>query len=198
MSSLDVIQFWFGDLDARGVADDAHRKRWFMRDATFDEEIRTRFGSLHAEIANGGHREWLTDDWGRVATVVVLDQFSRNLFRGSPISFAQDAQALAVARESVDLGVDRRVGHDARAFFYMPFMHSEDPADQARALELFTGWREEEVAPLQERVDGGIRFARMHKDIVDRFGRFPHRNATLGRTSTDEEVAFLAQPGSGF
>lgn len=188
MSYGEVLDFWFGPLDADGQADEAHRRRWFMRDEAFDEELRRRFGALHEEISKGGHAEWLREDLGCVAAVVVLDQLSRNLFRGSPRAFAQDAHALQIATEALDRSVHRRVGRDPRSFLFMPFMHAEDLGAQQRCVALFTEHGDENA----------LRYAVAHRDIIARFGRFPHRNAILGRSSSPEEIEFLKQPGSSF
>lgn len=172
----DVLTFWFADPD-----------RAWRKDPAFDEEIRRRFGDLHAAVVRGEHEAWRTTPRGALAYVIVLDQFSRNLYRGDPRAFAADAQARAAAAEAVAAGHDQALTTAERGFLYMPFMHSEALADQDRAVALFR--------PL-----GGasLEFAERHRDIVARFGRFPHRNAVLGRASTPEEAAFLTQPGSSF
>jgi uncharacterized protein (DUF924 family) len=178
---LEVLDFWFGR--PRGEP----RKRWFEKDAAFDAEIRQRFLPLHEALAAGLHADWLEDAQGCLARIVVLDQFPRNMFRGTPRAFATDALALAAARHAVAQGHDRGLLPVERQFVYLPFEHSESLADQERACEL--------MRPLGEELyDWALR----HKRVVERFGRFPHRNAILGRESTPEEVEFLKQPGSGF
>ncbi|HLU66013.1 MAG TPA: DUF924 family protein [Kofleriaceae bacterium] len=189
-----VLDFWLGELDRDGRADRAHAERWWRADPAFDEEVRERFLADHEAVMAGRREGWLEDPRGRVAYVIVLDQLSRNMFRGTPGMFAGDARALAAAREAVDAGLDRDLPHDMRYFLYMPFMHSESLADQDRCVELFralTG--EAEPSP-----GSALDFAIRHRDIVARFGRFPHRNAILGRASTREEQEFLEQPGSSF
>jgi uncharacterized protein (DUF924 family) len=199
----DVIDFWFGPLDPQGRMAPAQRMKWFKKDDAFDAEIRARFGAVHDAATKGELHDAATkgelDPWtatarGRLALIVVLDQFSRNLFRGSPRSFAGDARALQIAREAVRLRQDREVFEDGRPSFYMPFMHAEDLAMQDAAVALFEAWDAERGEENGE----GVKFARMHRDIIRRFGRFPHRNAILGRASTDEELAFLQTPGSSF
>lgn len=185
-TSEALLALWFGPLDEAGHADEAHRLRWFRKDASFDRELRERFAALHGEVASGAHERWLATPRGRLAYVIALDQLSRNLFRDSPRAFENDARALAVALEGVDLGVDRKLAHDERSFLYMPLMHSEDLAMQERCVALFAGHPE------------NLSFAEQHRDIICRFGRFPHRNAVLGRTSTPQEQEFLREPGSSF
>lgn len=194
----EVLSFWFGEQDARGLSDEAHAARWWRKDPDFDRLIEERFGPLHAAVARGERDGWLASDRGRLALVVVLDQFSRNMFRGTPAMFASDSQALEVARGSVDLGADRRLTFDERGFLYMPFMHAEDLEAQDRAVRLFTVLRDEHEGESRERAAGSLDFAVRHRNIIRRFGRFPHRNALLGRASTPEELAFLAEPGSSF
>lgn len=172
----DVLDFWF---EPRNEA------RWWKRSAAFDGQIAARFGELHAAATRCELWTWRTSTEGRLAEIIVLDQFSRNLHRGSALAFAADPLALALAQTAVALGVDRAVDARRRAFFHMPYMHSESRAIHEQALRLFTA-------------DGDPEYERRHKAIIDRFGRFPHRNAVLGRVSTPEEVAFLETPGSSF
>ena len=194
-----VHEFWFGALDARGRADREHTARWFKRDAEFDRLIGERFGALHAAAARGEQDAWCATARGRLSLVIVLDQFSRNLYRGDKKSFACDPRALAVARACVALGQDLTLVLDERGFLYMPFMHSEALADQDRCVELFTRLRDEQTDDESKKyVGNSLDFAERHRAIVQRFGRFPHRNAMLGRSSTAEEVEFLKQPGSSF
>jgi uncharacterized protein (DUF924 family) len=194
----EVLSFWFGELDRHGQADTAHSDRWFRKDADFDRQIRDRFGELHAAVARGERDHWLATPRGRLAVILVLDQFSRNLFRDSPQSFAQDAKAQAVTLDALARGDDRGAAAAERAFIYMPLMHAEDRALQDRCLAAFGGWRDELAGADRDRVQGLLGYAQQHRDIVDRFGRFPHRNRLLGRESTAEEAAFLQQPGSSF
>jgi uncharacterized protein (DUF924 family) len=199
MSAIDdVLSFWFGELDRHGCADAVHAARWWKKDPAFDAEIGRRFGALHAAIAAGECEDWLVTDRGRLAYVIVLDQFSRNMFRGTARMFACDEQACAVALSAIDAQVDRRLALDERGFLYMPLMHSESLALQERCVALFAGLVEATDAETGGRVLEQLEYARRHRDIVARFGRFPHRNAALGRMSTSEEVAFLAEPGSSF
>jgi uncharacterized protein (DUF924 family) len=182
----EILDFWFGPPphSARG--------EWCRKDASFDEAIRARFGVALESALGGAFREWQADAHGALARVLLLDQFTRNAFRDTPRAFAGDSEALAAATGLVDAGFDRAFDRFERAFAYLPFEHAEDLAVQERSLALFgklsrdTGDR----APLE--------WAEKHAVIVRRFGRFPHRNAILGRASTSEEIAFLQQPGSSF
>ncbi|HET7400306.1 MAG TPA: DUF924 family protein [Usitatibacter sp.] len=181
-----VLDFWFGR--PRGPS----RPEWFRKDPAFDEEIRTRFGALHAAAARRELEAWRLSPEPMVALVVVLDQFSRNLHRGDARAFAQDAHALECAREAVGRGDDLALLPVERQFLYLPFEHSEDLADQEACVERMISLEAfEETRGLAE-------WAVRHRDVIRRFGRFPHRNAALGRESTPEEVDFLAQPGSRF
>jgi uncharacterized protein (DUF924 family) len=193
-----VLEFWFGPLSADGRADAAHAQRWWKKDAAFDALIRERFLALYDAVANGEREAWLRSARGALAYVIVLDQFSRNMFRDSPRMFEQDARALRAARAAIDSGFDRQLAFDERGFLYMPLMHSEERATQARCVALFEALRDEEQGEKRERAAGSVDFAKRHRDIVERFGRFPHRNVVLGRTSTPEEMEFLTQPGSSF
>jgi uncharacterized protein (DUF924 family) len=175
MRPAEVLDFWF----------QRDRKAWFAKDERFDAEIRARFLPLYERAAAGGLPDWLEEPRRCLALVIVLDQFPRNLFRGSARAFAADPLAREAARTIVDRGWDREYSPDERTFAYLPFEHSESIEDQERSLILFKGGE-------------NFEWARKHYDIVRRFGRFPHRNAALGRASTLEEEEFLKQQGSGF
>lgn len=191
MTVESVLDFWFGPVGSDGEPDQEHRERWWRKSDEFDREIRERFGDSIERGARGELDEWSATTRGRLALIILLDQFSRNVFRDTPRSFAQDERALALALTGIEEGVDRELPARFRAFFYMPLMHSEDRRVQRRSVEVFAALR-----------DGGgpdhVGFAEAHRDIVERFGRFPHRNAILGRPSTPEEAEFLTQPGSSF
>jgi uncharacterized protein (DUF924 family) len=174
----DVLDFWFRKTGAR---------HWFSRDAGIDDEIRTRFLALHERIVAGEVQEFATPRTA-LAAVVVLDQFSRNMFRGSPRAFAADPLARRLAREAIARGQDAGLTGEERVFLYMPFEHSEDREDQALSCEL--------IGSLGN--DYWTEYAQAHKVIIDRFGRFPHRNAVLGRTSSAEEIEFLKDPKASF
>ena len=194
----DVLNFWLGTLDENGQADAAHTKSWFTKDPAFDQAIRDRFGAVHSAIVAGKLEGWLELPRGCLAYVIVLDQFSRNMFRDSARMFAQDGQALKAAEAAVERGWDKPMAFDERGFVYMPFMHSEDLAAQDRGVALFSAFRDELQGKPRERIEMSLGYANGHRDIIKRFGRFPHRNALLGRPSTPEETEFLTQPGSSF
>jgi len=173
-----VLQFWFEEIAAA---------QWWKVDAAFDRLIVERFGELHNRASKSELFEWRTDPGGRLAEIIVLDQFSRNIYRGDARAFAADPLALALAQEAVAVKADLTLPPERRVFLYMPYMHSESKAIHVVAERLF-----------RETPKNNYDFELRHKAIVDRFGRYPHRNEMLGRQSTKEEIAFLAQPGSRF
>jgi uncharacterized protein (DUF924 family) len=176
------------DLTPAGVTAgwrEAGPSRWFRKDDAFDHEFRERFLAAHEAAARGELDGWAASAEGALALCILLDQFPRNAFRGTPRMFATDAKARAVARAAVHSGQDRQVDEEMRQFFYLPFMHSEDVADQDVCVELTSRIGTD-----------SLRYAQMHRDIIRRFGRFPHRNEVLGRASTPAEREFLA--GGGF
>ena len=176
---IDILHIWFTELTPQ---------QHFTKYATLDESIRTRFGPTLGAAARCELFPWRATPEGRLAEILVLDQFSRNVYRDTPRAFAQDALALALAQELVTSGQDRSLPTAQRVFAYMPYMHSESALIHERALELFA----------QPGMENNLDFERRHKAIIDRFGRYPHRNAILGRTSTPEELALLSEPGSSF
>lgn len=187
-AAQQVLNFWFGAL---GSAEDGEvRAVWFKKDATFDAEISARFGAVLDESLASGMPTWHATPHGRLASIVLLDQFTRNSFRGEPKSFAGDALALPLALELLN---ETALTPLERWFALMPLEHAEDLGLQDRMLSEF-----EALAAIDDRITGALDYARRHRDVIQRFGRFPHRNAILGRTSSNEELAFLAQPGSGF
>lgn len=193
-----MLSFWFGDVDEAGFSSKETSARWFRKDTAFDEEIVKLFGALHRSLAEGGGEGWLSDARSTLAYVIVLDQFSRNMFRDQPGMFATDAQALTAAKALVASGKDRELTPQERTFIYMPYMHSESLADQDECMRLFRAMADEASGAGKETLELNYDFAVRHRDIVARFGRFPHRNAVLGRESTPEEKAFLEKPGSAF
>lgn len=174
-----VLTFWFETLSP---AD------WWRKSKRLDDQIRQQFAATHAAACRGELHHWRSEPAGRLAEVVVLDQFSRNLYRNSPRAYAQDSQALVLAQEAIRVGADKPLDAKQRGFLYMPFMHSESRTIHEWALALFS-------QPGQAK---HLSHERKHKAIIDRFGRYPHRNEVLGRTSTPEEKAFLEQRGSSF
>lgn len=179
MTYQDILNFWFNEID---------QELWFKKDDAFDQELLQRFGTVHTQAKNGELSQWRDCLEGCLAEIIVLDQFSRNLFRAKPDAFAYDGMALVLAQEAIrhfnvaDLPVDQQ------AFLYMPFMHSESLVIHEEALTLFAG----------EGLENNYAFELKHKVIIERFGRYPHRNQVLGRESTPEELVFLAGPDSAF
>ena len=175
----DILRFWFEEIQPA---------QWWKADPAFDELVRTRFAALHEQARRCELFAWRATAEGRLAEVIALDQFARNIYRGTADAFAADPLALALAQEAVTAGADLALDVERRAFLYMPYMHSESAPIHAAGEPL-----------MKERAPQGTHdFELKHKAIVDRFGRYPHRNAILGRASTAEEVEFLKQPGSSF
>ena len=170
--AAQILSYWFAELQPEA---------WFRKDERVDVAIRERFGALHEQLAQIRPEQLMTP-LEHVAAVIVLDQFPRNIFRGSPRAFATDQLALSISQHAIATGLDEQLTPQQRLFLYMPFQHSEDGAVQARSIELFTR------LGLADNLD----YAQRHKKIIDRFGRFPHRNAVLGRESTTEELQFVA------
>ncbi len=175
----EVIKFWFEELSP---------KQWFMGGAELDALIEQRFSNLHRQASLCELVDWRQSPQGRLAEIIVLDQFSRNLYRDSPLAFASDPLALALAQEAISQGLDKHLNQQQRTFLYMPFMHSESLLIHQRAVELFK----------ENGIEGNLEFEYKHKVIIEQFGRYPHRNDMLGRESTLEEKAFLLQPDSSF
>jgi uncharacterized protein (DUF924 family) len=200
LGAADVTSFWFGDL-TDATAGGPAVGRWFTKDPDFDATVLQRFEPLYNAIVAGQHRDWLDTSDTAPAWVIVLDQFSRNMFRGSGKMFAADALAREGVRHAINEGVDTQMPLLRRYFLYMPLMHSEDLADHDLALDRFTSLQDDAESQVPANADffkGPLKYEHMHRDIVARFGRYPHRNITLGRESTAEELAFLEQPGSSF
>ena len=194
----EVLRFWLGACPIDPAAMQRVQAQWFRKDDAFDAALRARFGpTLEAALAGQLHG-WAASADGWLALLLVLDQFTRNAFRGQPRSFAGDAQALALALQGIERGHDQALPPMARIFCYLPLEHAEDAAMQARSVALFTALRDAADAEPKAFFDGTLEYARKHQDVIARFGRFPHRNAILGRASTDAERAYLAQPGAGF
>ncbi len=174
-----ILQFWFQEVSP---------SQWWKADPEFDRIIAERFSDIHAQANRCELFEWRRAPKGRLAEIIVLDQFSRNIYRDSRLAFASDPIALALAQEAVSVGADTALAPEEKNFLYMPYMHSESRLVHETALRLF------QANGLQGNVDFELR----HKSIIDRFGRYPHRNEVLGRKSSEEEMAFLALPGSSF
>lgn len=194
----DVLAFWLGAYPLEPAAMARVQAQWFQKNNAFDAELRERFvPTIEAALAAQlGH--WAQSDDGWLALLLVLDQFPRNAFRGQPRSFAGDPLALAHAVEGIAAGLDQKVPPMARIFCYLPLEHAEDRSLQSRAVALFTALAAAPDAEPKAFFVNTLDYARRHQDVIERFGRFAHRNAILGRPSTPEEEAYLKQPGSGF
>lgn len=174
-----IIDFWFTELEP---------KQWWQKDDRLDAQIKTRFGKLHHQASVNELFDWRESATGSLAEIIVLDQFSRNIYREKPAAFACDTLALALAQTAIAKGFDKKLTDEQRVFLYMPFMHSESKLIHKEAVQLF------KALGIQNNLD----FEYQHKAIIDRFNRYPHRNKILGRESTKEELEFLKQPNSGF
>ena len=175
----DIIEFWFAEIDSAS---------WWKKDLDFDAMIQHRFSKVHQDACLGALASWRESPQGRLAEIIVLDQFSRNMYRDMAEAFLWDGYALLLSQQAVAVGADQELPASQRSFLYMPMMHSELPDVHEEAVRLFQ----------QEGMQGNLDFELKHKAIIDRFGRYPHRNEILGRVSTPEEQAFLKEPGSSF
>ena len=180
MTHNDIITFWF---------DEIAPKQWWEKSDAFDVQIKERFSATHKAAAAGELWRWRASAQGRLAEIIVLDQFSRNMYRDTQQAFAYDGLALALAQHAVQLGIDRGLSTSEKAFLYLPYMHSESLEIHEEAVRLYS---------LDEGLAFNLDFEHKHKVIIEKFGRYPHRNAILGRVSTPEEVSFLQEPGSSF
>ena len=186
-----ILDFWFVPRPGE-VAENGSRKVWFTRNDAFDADIRARFGDTLAAAVAGAYGEWCTSPHGSLARVILLDQFTRNAYRGTPRAFDGDARALATAEDAIEHRFDAALGAHERWFLYMPFQHSESLAVQERSVDLF------DALARETGLTDPLPYPQRHRDIIRRFGRFPHRNEILGRASTAEEIAFLRERGSRF
>lgn len=194
-----VLDFWFGTCSAEGALDPAKKKMWFGDGRTYDAAIRERFGALHERARRGElEREWAATPRGRIALIVMLDQFSRHIHRGTAAAFAQDPAAQRLVVSGLGLNADHALIPAQRAFFYVPLEHAEDLEMQRLGVRCFDGLVHTVAQAWRKDYEEFLDYAQRHRDIIKRFGHFPHRNATLGRTNTAEEIEFLKQPGSSF
>jgi uncharacterized protein (DUF924 family) len=194
----EVLSFWFGQDDATPEDAAATMRRWFVRDEAFDGEIRERFGTLvDAAIAGELAPEWSATPQARLAQILLIDQFTRNIHRGSARAFAGDARAQRLALEGIERGDDQKLRPLQRVFAYLPLEHAEDAALQAQSVALFEALADAAPTGGRDIFDNYADYARRHRDVIVRYGRFPHRNAALGRASTPDEQAWL-DAGGGF
>ena len=179
MQASDIITFWFDTIDP---------KFWWIKDVEFDQLLKSQFGDTHQKATQGELYSWRETDVGRLAEVIVLDQFARNMFRDQAAAFANDAVALILAQEAISVQAHLSLSSREKSFLYMPFMHSESLLIHQQAMKLFS----------EPGLEGNIDFEKRHRAIIEQFGRYPHRNKILGRESTDDELDFLNKPGSSF
>ncbi len=179
MHYQEIIDFWFVETT---------ESQWWKKDDAFDQLIKNRFTEVHRQAALGELFNWRREPLGRLAEIIILDQFSRNMFRNTPESFTYDSIALVLAQEAISIGADQTLPTTEKSFLYMPYMHSESLAIHEVAVSLFT----------QPGMEATLDFEHKHKVIIEKFGRYPHRNNILNRESSAEEIAFLKQPNSGF
>ena len=198
MTPRDVLSFWFEDA---AKSPEALRRRgavWFHSDPAFDRECAARFAATLEDAARGGLDDWAGTPQGRLALVIVLDQMPRNIHRGSPAAFMHDGEAAAHCMAAIGSGQDRLLDPVERIFLYMPLQHAEDPDLQRRSVEQFESLASEVGDAWRDYFSENVRYARLHHDIIERFGRFPHRNRILGRESTEEELRYLADGAPTF
>lgn len=197
--SEQVLDFWFGASGADGSLDPAKQKMWFGDGRKYDAEIKERFGALHERAGRGElDQEWTATPRGTIALVVVLDQFSRHIHRGTPAAFALDPAAQRLVSGGLDRRLDRELTPAQRAFFYMPLEHAEDLEMQRLGVRCFDGLAHTVPEARRKEYESFLDYAQRHLAIIERFRRFPHRNKILGRASTPQEIEFLKQPGSSF
>lgn len=193
-----VLDFWFADADAGPEAAERRQRIWFSGGEAFDQRCSDGFSETLAAATRGRLDHWKATPRGRLALIVLLDQFSRNIYRGTAAAFAQDAQALTLCREGIELGHDLQLSPIERTIFYMPLEHAEDGEIQALSVRHFEALAAHAPAPLRTLLQANVDYVHNHRDIIEAFGRFPHRNAVLGRQSTPEEEAYLANDAPRF
>ena len=195
-----VLHFWFGDLKKNEVPGDDKQKSWWMKDTEYDKRIKDNFGNDLKMAINGELDYWKTSPEGSLALIILLDQFSRNIYRDTSKAFSQDNKSIQICLEGIEKGFDKKLHPVQRIFYYIPLMHSEDIDMQEKSLKYFSGLSEQykEQKSIADVVSNSYEFAVKHYDIIKRFGRYPHRNEILGRESTPDEIEFLKQPGTSF
>ena len=187
----EILDFWFGELDQDGLPDSEHRNKWFRSDRKFDQEIRRRFLSMVLFASEQGVDHWRDEAGGMLAEIIILDQFSRNIFRGTAMAFDQDRQARKLCRQAMQKGQDMLLPPVHRAFLYMPLQHSELLADQGMSVECYEQVARSTQGLVSDFMGSFLQSARDHQAIIQTYGRFPHRNKVLGRTSSPEEKDYL-------
>lgn len=194
----DVHRFWFGEVTDWAATAKANNERWFLKGHELDAPVRERFGALVEAAGRGECEHWLDTPRGALTLVITLDQFPRHIHRGSGAAFAYDDRARAACDAGIARGHDRTLSPVERSFYYLPFEHAEDLDAQERCVALMEAAREDAGPDLTAFLEESVRYAEMHRDIVARFGRFPHRNELLGREATEEEANWLAEGGQRF
>ena len=193
-----VLEFWFGRGQSATEIAEQKSPLWWSKNEQMDREITRRFTATTEAAADGKLGDWAETPRGLLALIISTDQFPRNMYRNTPAAFSRDPLALALAQTAVDSGATQRLTPIQRVFAYLPFEHSEEPPEQQRSVALYQALAASVDATETDLFNDYCEFARKHQEIIQRFGRFPHRNEILGRVSSDEEVAFLAEPGSSF
>jgi len=196
--SQEILNYWFGPLDGYDSYPKGRSSLWFMKSEKTDREIVDRFLRDLNQAAVGAYDSWKESPRGRLALVVLMDQMSRNIYRGTPRAFATDPQALKLSLEAIEAKEDQELFLIERAFLYMPLEHSEDPEVQKLSVKKFSELAEDAPDHVKSVYESFLDYAKQHRRIIDRFGRYPHRNEILGRQSTPEEIEFLEQPDSSF
>lgn len=194
----DILDYWFGEIDDDGRVADRQANLWWRKSARTDADIRERFGALVTDAGAGALDGWARTARGRLALILLLDQFPRNIYRDTAAAFAHDTQALRLSLEGQDNGHEGELRPIERVFLYMPMEHAEDADLQRRSVAAFQALRDGVPAGQRPAFDNFLEFALQHQSVIERFGRFPHRNAILGRRSTAAEAEYLQQPGAGF
>jgi len=198
ITAATIIGFWFGNADEDTAIAQAQQKLWWSKNGGVDADIRKRFGDLAETAATGKLDQWAQDARGRLALILLFDQFPRNMYRDTPRAFAYDPLAEKLALEGIAAGADRSLRAIERVFFYLPLEHSESTELQERCVALFTALAAGVPEADRKTFTGYVDYAVRHRDVIHRFGRFPHRNRILGRAPSPEEIIFLKQPGSSF
>ena len=198
MTYEDILQFWFGTLDDNGLASAEYRQRWWKKNPDFDAEIREQFLETYNWLRSTEAKEWRQNPRSALAAIIVLDQFSRNMFRNTSRMFEGDELAQSIANDCLNAGMDQALPTDQKVFMIMPLMHSGTLSHQERCVGYLEDECEKLEGPAKEKLLSNVDYALQHHNIVKHFGRFPHRNAILSRESTEEEKQFLTKPGSSF
>lgn len=196
----EILDFWFGNLKENEIPSEEYRKKWWVKDYENDKRIKDSFGGYLDLAIKGELYGWKNTPQGTLALILLFDQFTRNIFRDTAEAFSQDQNALEICINGINKGFDLKLHPVQRIFYYMPLMHSEDMSIQEKSIQSFSDLANQVInpEPIAKMVSGSFEFAMKHYEIVKRFGRYPHRNAILGRKSTLEEIEFLSEPGSSF